>query len=163
MSNCFGTYNNQTSSDYLTKKRNITIYRDLETNTNNKGKSIACVNSNGFLYRVNNHTNKLGLMRGFVDCSGTTITKNEQEFNYACKERSSFTNNNDISNAYTGSLFSTNFPAGDDNSGTDTQSSYNNKYAEIVDGTTNVYISGNNKTRTIKCYSNNMKVNVSTS
>lgn len=161
MSNCFGTYNNQTSSDYLTKKRNITIYRDLETNTNNKGKSIACVNSNGFLYRVNNHTNKLGLMRGFVDCSGTTITKNEQEFNYACKGSTTFTNNNDISNAYTGSIL-TNFPSGTSNSGLDTQFDNNNKYAEIVDGSL-VGISGNNKTRTIKCYSNNMKVNVSTS
>ena len=162
MSNCFGTYNNQTSTDYLTKKRNMTIYKDLEINTNNKGKSIACVNSNGYLFRVNNHMNKLGLMKGFVDCSGRTITKNEQEFNYACKESSTFTNNNDISNAYTGSILSNYFPAGSSGGGTDTQSSYNNKYAEIVDGT-NVNISGNNKTRTIKCYSNNMKVNVSTS
>jgi len=159
MSNCFGTYNNQTSYDYLTKKRNITIYRDLETNTNNKGKSIACVNSNGYLYRVNNHMNKLSLMRGFVDCSGTTITKNEQEFNYACKGSSSFTNNNDISNAYTGSILTY---ASLTDVGLDTQFTNNNKYAEIEDGSL-VGISGNNKTRTIKCYSNNMKVNVSTS
>jgi hypothetical protein len=159
MSNCFGTYNNQTSSDYLTKKRNITIYRDLETNTNNKGKSIAGVNSGGYLYRVNNHMNKLSLMRGFVDCSGTTITKNEQEFNYACKGSSSFTNNNDISNAYTGTILTYSSLT---DVGLDTQFTNNKKYAEIADGSL-VGISGNNKTRTIKCYSNNMKVNVSTS
>ena len=165
MSSCFGSYRtNNTSKDYTNKLRNKAIYSDLQNNTKTKNRKIACVNQSGNLSKVNNHSNLLNLMHGFVDCKGTEISKLGQQFSkIKCEIYNDITSNTDISNGYTGTILTTDTPGflSDTFEVINTGGAIINRYAEIVEGTSDsVVLANNQKYNKTKCYDRNMKINV---